>query len=605
MTDERFAAINRLRRLQEHNLSSMPALIAQRSVSTFSLQRETPPESATRSARVIVYPQDPFVGSPEMRLMDARDIAPGLVNARVRIEDSLGVTVQPDANGDYIYLPGTLEFDQVNTFYYTTFTLRMWERYAARALPWAFPLARLCVDPHAGSGANAFYNEQDRMLGFYRFQVNGTTFNAAESADIISHETAHAILDGIRDLYNESFSLGCTAFHESFGDITAVLVALHDGSLVDRLLDWTNGDLSVENFIAQVAEHLTEGVRATNAHVQEQTAYLRNAINHLVSLPFDELPADPADPQVQLGRESHNYSRLFTGAFYDILAAVYNRQRERAPESVALSLARDIMGSLVALAVESAPVGEFDFADMARALLTADSLLHDGAYSDLITVVFDRRKILTSTAARAHLASLSALPDLRLPETLNTALAAALFLEQQVQPTLNLPKDIELTPMAVYRNAAGYAFVTYFSYRRIIFEGRLFRQYDGAHIDAFGGLSLVFDADNHLRSACLRHVTDEDVRQIRVLVRALVEAGSISDQRLSAALPPTRALHDQPDKPKGVLVSESDPNLPLFIEEPLTPPKLVKYPVIFDSIPWHLSELGAYLRAWMKQDRMP
>jgi hypothetical protein len=605
MTDEKFAAVNRLRRLREHNLSSMPALIAQRSVSSFSLQRETPPEGDKRYVRVIVYPQDPFVGSPEIRLMDARDVEPGLTNSRVRIQDSTGSVAQPDENGDYMYLPGTLEFDQVNTFFYTTFTLRMYETYAQRALPWAFPLARIAVDPHAGDGANAFYNEQDRLIGYYRFQLNGEAFNAAESADIISHETGHAILDGVRDLHNESFGLGPTAFHESFGDMTAVLIALHDGSLIDRLLEWTGGDLSVKNFIAEVAEHLTEGIRATDAHVQEQTAYLRNAINQLEDAPFDAIPYLPANPETELGRESHNYSRLFTGVFYDILIEVYNRLRKTEPDSIALPHARDLIGQMLMMAVELGPVGEFEFADMARAFLTADSVLCDHCYGDVIQAVFAERKILSRADSEQHLASLKVLPDIKLPEVMNSSLAAALFLEDVVAPALNLPAGTTLTPMAVYRNAAGQAYLTYFSNRSVPLEGKRFGRFDGAQIDAFGGLALMFDVDNRLRSVCFRDVTDEDVRQIQVLLGELVERGFITDESEVAGFPALRPLHLRPGQPKGLLVSDKATSLPFFVTDKLDPPKIVKFPVLFDAVPWTMAKLGSYLRAWMDDDDQP
>src|SRR5690606_1079818 len=133
-----------------------------------------------------------------------------------------------DSEGHYMYWVGTAEFDQVNAFYYTTFTLRMYERYADRQIPWSFPSARLKIDPHVGDLANAFYNEQEQLLGFHTFiNKNGEKHSTAQSADIVTHEAAHAILDGLRDLYNESFGLGARSFHESFGDISAILVALH------------------------------------------------------------------------------------------------------------------------------------------------------------------------------------------------------------------------------------------------------------------------------------------------------------------------------------------------------------------------------------------
>jgi hypothetical protein len=599
MTRHPDTTYHRLRRLQEQNRSNIPAMIAQRAMNTFALQPEPAPEAPLLDVRVVVYPQDPFIGSPEVRQMNAHDIRPGLMNSRIRIQDSVSPPAQPDAEGNYLYWPGSQEFDQVNAFYYATFTLRMYERYARRALPWAFPAPRIGIDPHAGEGANAFYNEQDHLIGFYSFQVNGTTFNTAQSADIASHETAHAVLDGIRDLHNESFGLGPLAFHESFGDMSAVLVALHDDSLVKRLLEWTKDDLHVDNFIATVAEHISEGVRASESHVQKHTAYLRNALNKFTDVPFDSLPYAPASPETELGHESHNYSRLFSGAFYDLLVEIYDQLRKTMPNQLAIHRARDILGYLLVCAVELGPVGELDFSDMAKAFLTADSVLENGAYADVLTLVFDERGILSAAESAAHRDQLRALPDVRLPQAMNNALDAALFLENVALPALKLPTELELTPMSAYRNAAGYAYVTYFNPRRITLDGAQFKRFNGSHVDAFGGLTLMFDAENRLRSACLRLVTDEDVRQIRFLTAELIEMGHIEDRVYGGDLTLNVPLHMQPDVPKAVLVSEPTAEL----NQPAQPTdgKIVKLPVIFDTMPKRISSFFNYLEAWRKK----
>ena len=112
-----------------------------------------------------------------------------------------------DADGNYLYWPGTPQFDQVNSFYYTTYTLRMFERYARRTLSWSFPSLRITVDPHVGHEANAFYSEQDRMLGFHSFNHNGEVVSTAWSADIVSHEAGHAM--------HSFYSNASQAFHNA------------------------------------------------------------------------------------------------------------------------------------------------------------------------------------------------------------------------------------------------------------------------------------------------------------------------------------------------------------------------------------------------------
>jgi hypothetical protein len=592
MTDDKASIFNRLRRLQEHNLSLIPAMIMQKAMSSFTLQDKPTLDQSTGQVSVMVYPQDPFVSGPEVRRMDARDIEPGLVNDRVRIRDSEGESARPDSEGNYLFWPGTREFDQVNCFYYVTFTLRMYERYARRIIPWSFPSLRITVDPHSGIGANAFYNEQERLIGFNVVKVDGETISAAHSADIVSHETAHAILDSVRDLYNESFGLGPTAFHEAFGDMTAMLVALHDDALITRVLDWTGGDLRLENFITVVGEHLTERLR-TMPEVNTRTIYLRNALNNLRLLAFDSLAYTTDSPETNLTRESHNYSRLFSGAFYDMIVGVYERLKQEVNPRIAIYRARDIVGYILMCAVELGPVGEFEFSDMAMAFLNAEAVLYDGEYADILMHVFDERHILSRPEAESWRKAVAVTPDIRLPDSVNSAMDSARFLEESLSPLLSLPPDVELIPMSAYRNGAGHAYVTYFMHRRLTLQGSQYLQFDGSHIDLFGGLSLMFDENSRLRSAFYRPVSDEDVRQVRVLTAELIRHGLIAASSTGLPLP----LHFHPSNPLGLWL----PNPPLADAPPVPgQSKLIKFPVIFDRVSRPVTDFWSYLTAWKK-----
>ena len=127
---------------------------------------------------------------------------------------------------------------------------------------------------------------------------------------------------------------------------------------------------------------------------------------------------------------------------YDILVGIYEhlKTQHQQPEFVALVRARDAMGYLLIMAIELGPVGEAGFDDMAKALLTADMIIYDTDYQTILRQVFDERGILSTTEADVHLQQLAALPDLRLPENINHALAAAIFLEDEIWLRSNLPQ---------------------------------------------------------------------------------------------------------------------------------------------------------------------
>ncbi len=575
-----------LQRLNHNSRANLPSLMAQRGMSSFTLHEEPLPEQAVCNVGLLVYPQNPMIDEPEVRYLHSDDAQEGLINSRVRIEDSTGLTVKPDEDGNYFHWSDKPEFALVNAFYYTTFTLRMFERYTRRAISWAFPSARLTIDPHVGNLSNAFYNEQARMIGFHTYTtVEGKVVSTAENADIVSHETAHAVLDGMRDFWNESFGLGCRGFHESFGDIAAVLVALHDDTLIRRLLSWTNNDLRVSNFVSQVAEHLVEALQKGEVSTPEHTIYLRNALNAFTYQPFDVLEYLPTDPEMTLSRQEHNYSRLFTGACYDALVGMYEAYGKEHSPYMAVIKARDTLGYLVMMAIELAPVGEMDFADMAKAFLSADSIGYEGEFEEMLIHVFAKRDILSEADARKHLKALKNLPDIRLPKTLTNALSSALFLEQTVFPALSLKIDEELLPMGTYRNADGYAFMTYFSVRSLELNDTVYRNFEGASIDIFGGLTLAFDEKDRLRSVVYRPVTEEDIRQIRIIVAELIRY-----ERISTILHPNDEAPSP--TPKGLYIQ----SLPQVIQA-----KIVKYPTVFDTIPSGMSSFLDHLLRWKKR----
>lgn len=108
-----------------------------------------------------------------------------------------------------------------------------------RKVKWAFPGEQLLLIPRAGALENAFYHRESRSLQFYYGAVAGQRNRrvyAALSQDIVAHETAHAIIDGIApDLYHASSSESL-AIHEGLADITAALLSMRNRELLSKEL---------------------------------------------------------------------------------------------------------------------------------------------------------------------------------------------------------------------------------------------------------------------------------------------------------------------------------------------------------------------------------
>ena len=169
----------------------------------------------------------------------------------------------------------------------------------------------------AGEDFNAFYDRQG--LEFFHGNVAGQTFFSGESPDVVCHELGHAVLDALRpQLFNVGF-IEAAAFHESFGDMSALLSALQLQSVREHVLVETHGRLARSSSLSRLAEQLGFAIRQIQPDAVERNS-LRNAANRFFYRDPSTLPPDA--PATQLSSEPHSFSRVFTGAFLDVLAGM-------------------------------------------------------------------------------------------------------------------------------------------------------------------------------------------------------------------------------------------------------------------------------------------
>ncbi len=211
--------------------------------------------------------------------------------------------------------------------------------------------------------------------------------------DVVCHETGHAILDSLRpDLYNVQ-AMEIWAFHEAFGDIHSIINMLQHEIVLDYLLKTTGGNLRQENVVSKLAEELCSAIfHMTGGRMGYRDGVLRNAVNNFVYVLPETL--QPSGPDNQLCSEPHNFSRIFTGAWYDILCGIYEDQKTKvADPKIALIAARDILATYTfqAMPIAAATIRFYDA--VARAMLVIDKA-NNYAYNTLMNQVFVARGIL-------------------------------------------------------------------------------------------------------------------------------------------------------------------------------------------------------------------
>jgi hypothetical protein len=316
--------------------------------------------------------------------------------------------VRPGPDGHFDHIPlGTPEFSEAHVFGSIHFVLAVWERYFGRRIDWHFArdFDRLEVvmlpdfdNAHVGWGF--------MEVGSFHRRV-GAPSPFALNFDVVAHETGHLIIYSTLGVPSTAAERGeYFGFQESAADTTAMISALHFGSLVERLLEDTRGNLYTYNELDRFAElSATEQIRlASNSVKLSQFASgWRN--EHDLSQPltgavFDILVDIFQENLVERGliaREVADLTELvgmrpeYAAAIQPVFDAAYPRW----PEGfyAALIEARDYLGVALAETWKRLSPDFFDYEEVANVLLAVDRALSGGRYRQEMIESFLWREI--------------------------------------------------------------------------------------------------------------------------------------------------------------------------------------------------------------------
>lgn len=151
------------------------------------------------------------------------------------------------------------------------------------------------------------------------------------SADVITHELGHAVLDYLRPDFWSMGAIEIWAFHEAFGDVFAFLASLHHDTMINVMLTETKGNLFESSTVSKLAEQFGNGLG--------MSGYLRNVDNDLAYVNPLTLADVSTNPDA-LTKEPHNFSRVMSGALYRVFAEIYTAKGKNV---MAVKLARDFV----------------------------------------------------------------------------------------------------------------------------------------------------------------------------------------------------------------------------------------------------------------------
>jgi len=274
-------------------------------------------------------------------------------------------------------------------------TVELWEELDGVLKTWSPRVtnpAKLPVTFDVEAGLNAFYHPQLGLRFFHNTTGTKTTFSGA-STDVVAHECGHALLDSVRPQLFDIHQTEFAAFHESFGDCVAILVALADDDCRKALLTLTP-DLSKPNFVEAVMEDLSDGVRR-QLGATHPAALPRRAMNNFQFQLPTALPSSA--PPAKMSGEAHAFSRIFTGCFYDLIRGLFTASA--AKDEQALRAAAFTAGKLLIAAAKQASVTSRFFQAVGRAMVLADDTSNGGANRAVIGQAFAGHGILLGSSA--------------------------------------------------------------------------------------------------------------------------------------------------------------------------------------------------------------
>lgn len=154
-------------------------------------------------------------------------LAPGPRGHRVHVVDYDATThtlYAASAKPESDLQPGNHPaFHAQNVYAIVMRTLARFEHALGRRVSWGFGGHQIKIAPHAFCGANAYYSREHEALLFGYYKGRDGYEHTCLSHDIVAHETAHALLDGIRERYTDPSLPDQAAFHEGFADLVAML----------------------------------------------------------------------------------------------------------------------------------------------------------------------------------------------------------------------------------------------------------------------------------------------------------------------------------------------------------------------------------------------
>jgi hypothetical protein len=430
-------------------------------------------------------------------------LADGPTSARITVEDYYGESQRPPAKWSekrqcFVDPEGQPiaprlnndQFHQINVWAIAQRILEFYEDLTVlgRPVPWGFNGNRLIIKPHAtteetGTG----YDPVTKSLEFA--YIHGNVYSCL-SHDIIAHETGHALLDGIRPYFYDSWTLETLAFHEFVADLTAIMSAMRN-----NFVDFLEKDLPEKDFLAKISEEFGKAISNSD--------FIRTAQNKVTMAEVYQWQKDRPEDAV------YNASLVLTGLIYDLLLKLYRgyRDRKHNPDAAAW-FATKRLTQMALQPLDFLPPVDVTFGDYIEAFLVRDELLdpedeHD--YRPEIRKLCEVRNLQAPQEGQRPKRPRS-LTNPHVPGLLASRTSAYKYIQDNRQ-ALGIParRDVVVDVYAAQKVDRTFfrlpqeIIVQYIWKEEVLLKGKEFGPLKNKEVPLFCGGTLVFDENANFR----------------------------------------------------------------------------------------------------------
>lgn len=333
---------------------------------------------------VVNVPYEPVTPGPVGALFEVKDEPDGSGAAALDLDEP-GVLIAQGVKPS----PSDPRFRQQMVYAVCTTTYAAFRQALGRDLCWGFDSgragdgpARLRIRSDIPGLRNAYYDKLRGELRFGSYQAAGVVQGrnipgqhvfTALSHDVVVHETAHALLDGLRSHFLLPTNPDVLAFHEAFADLVALMQRFTYRDVVLAGLRQAHGNLREAPLLTEIAKQIGQTIGMALS--------LRDAVN---------------GTKIRYGgtTEPHELCNVLVAAVFEAFATVYATKCEKfiklatngtgklpegeLPDTLAELLSKTASKlasqflSVCIRAIDYCPPVDITFGEYLRAVITAD-----------------------------------------------------------------------------------------------------------------------------------------------------------------------------------------------------------------------------------------